>query len=554
MNIMKATKRFLWRTALLCFFAGMYSGDLLYAIPFSRATFEFSSPSSKLVLGDYAGGHRCEPYDSYFKATSANACHNAPDRYIVGWDQESIVAGFEKYNVKSYSWTTSLGGGLIAVVHHCESDSSSSSSTSSSSSSSSSDSSDEWEWSASKLITRDLLLTTSEAAKRASCDAKKALSTANTASQTATVALNSAGAAQNTANTALTKANAAQTTANTALVTANVAKAEADKALKELAELGIQDNGPIIITTSPYTLSYDLQLSYDNLLIVNKTTTIDGNGHRISFARNSSNIFQLASGVAATLTNVVLHDFDDAALKFNDGASIVYGAKTTIELPTDVTMMTDWVCTGDVIINGNGSALDFAGHTISVGSANEATPVTVVFENITLNNIEAASIVAARSNCTVILRNALLNLDVMTWPKGTLQIEGDVVLSGQGIFTFSANQQLVITSSSSLTIDANNSFVYAPSEGSRYLISMAGPTAALVLNGCFFYAPAPGIELVLGTLVVKANNNLYNPNAQSLEEAITFGDDIAANDLSIDIQPGASINLIEGKLDYRNSN
>ncbi len=70
----------------------------------NAATFEFSSPSSKLVLGDYNGGGT--QAQGYFKNTAMSK--------LIGFDQQSIVRGNSQANTFSNAWTFSVGTGMVA--------------------------------------------------------------------------------------------------------------------------------------------------------------------------------------------------------------------------------------------------------------------------------------------------------------------------------------------------------------------------------------------------------------------------------------------------------
>ncbi|MBM3887429.1 hypothetical protein FJ364_05870, partial [Candidatus Dependentiae bacterium] len=71
----------------------------------SAATFEFSSPSSKLVLGDYNAG--ASQVQGYFKNTAWSK--------LIGFDQQSIVRGNSQANTFSNAWTFSIGTGTVAA-------------------------------------------------------------------------------------------------------------------------------------------------------------------------------------------------------------------------------------------------------------------------------------------------------------------------------------------------------------------------------------------------------------------------------------------------------
>jgi hypothetical protein len=58
--------------------------------------------------------------------------------------------------------------------------------------------------------------------------------------------------------------------------------------------------------------------------------------------------------------------------------------------------------------------------------------------------------------------------------------------------------------------------------------------------------------------VVNGKNDLINSSNigihASLSKGFSLGDGVAADDLTIQVQPGGSLNLLNGTLDYRNVN
>lgn len=314
----------------------------------------------------------------------------------------------------------------------------------------------------------------------------------------------------------------------------------------------------IEINQSSYEHSADTSISNDKVLKFKavggaRTINFDGKGHRIMFARGKTETMQLEPNVNAIMRNVVLNGFDDNSVKQASGARLTFGDGAVVELGTDAVMKRDWECAGRVTIRGFGSTLDLSAYVITVKKDTNGQAGKLIFEDIVLAGVETKSFSLAGEEDSITLRDARINMAKATiFARGALRVEHNVTIGGQQIFKFTANNPLTIASNSVLTIDAGAVFAYAPTKKSRTLLVMEDAMAQLVLNGCYFYAPAPGIQLCRGMLVVKSNNNLYNPGAKSLSEAITLGNGTLANNLFIDIHPGASLNVIEGKIDYRN--
>ena len=77
----------------------------------------------------------------------------------------------------------------------------------------------------------------------------------------------------------------------------------------------------------------------------------------------------------------------------------------------------------------------------------------------------------------------------------------------------------------------------------------------LILNNCNLYVPVAGLNLIKGTLLLNNKIMLYNYGGSGAGDSLKFGDGTnAANDLQIEVYPGASINIIAGTIDYSNIN
>ena len=59
-------------------------------------------------------------------------------------------------------------------------------------------------------------------------------------------------------------------------------------------------------------------------------------------------------------------------------------------------------------------------------------------------------------------------------------------------------------------------------------------------------------QLTQGYLLVNGNAYLSSEQNSNLDQGITFGDDCLQDDFYCEIEKGATLNLIEGSLKYRN--
>jgi hypothetical protein len=83
---------------------------------------------------------------------------------------------------------------------------------------------------------------------------------------------------------------------------------------------------------------------------------------------------------------------------------------------------------------------------------------------------------------------------------------------------------------------------------------MVDQSSRLFIDGCTLSSTTTGMRLTRGTLIADHKNFLDNAGATSISEGFAFGDGNPDHDLSIEVKPGGSLNLIAGQWDYQNSN
>jgi hypothetical protein len=310
---------------------------------------------------------------------------------------------------------------------------------------------------------------------------------------------------------------------------------------------------PLIVTTPVYVMNSDVYLSDDHVMLVQSgagACTIDGVDHTISFANALTNLMQIDPNVAVTLTNVVLKNYSEAAVQLGSGSSITFGANVRVELDSDQTAALDWVFAGDnTMLVGNGNLLTLGAGSISVQPNSSLRLQTIGIEGLKNSNLSCAN-----GSASMLLEGATLYLtNNMSFGAGSLGILQDVRITGSNTLTYQSDQPLTVYPASRLSLDGIG-FVYQPPTANRDLLMLTDQSSILAIDGCSLSSSTTGMRLTNGTLVVDDNNDLFNFGASSLSEGFGFGDGNPDDDLNIQIKPGASLNLINGMIDYANVN
>ncbi len=304
-----------------------------------------------------------------------------------------------------------------------------------------------------------------------------------------------------------------------------------------------------IINTSPYQLTKDLYLDSTNILTVSVSGEIDGGGHSIYFARGQANVFSINNGVSTILKNVVLRDFDDTAIQLTGSASITFGDGSIIELADSSRLNRHWTFAGDSKIIGFGNKLNFSYFNLGILQPGTLTLRDIIIDNLKHNNMRCVG-----GNASIVLNDCqLIMANNFSFTTGTLQFEHEVKITGSNVLSYESVGQSIINSQSRLFLDMGVTFSYAPSVAQKNLLAFTDATSQLYCNGCTLKTTTTGMQLAKGTLIVDHKNTFYNDNAASLSEALIIGNGVSSDDLTVEVKPGGSLEMLTGIMVYANT-
>lgn len=252
-----------------------------------------------------------------------------------------------------------------------------------------------------------------------------------------------------------------------------------------------------------------------------KAMSLDGNYHEVKFSKKSSS-FTLDANVQATLSNIILTDFNTASISYGDSnATITYSDNVKIKLLESTT-----INSGDNAWNFTGnSTLDLNGQILTVSKASGLTingaSKTLYIKNGTLKTTLSNAVACLSGTSRISLENVSLIITDsagFTFATGYLDILDQVTISSTqstttalGTFTFSSGGNLTIASDSKLTIQPTVKFSYQAnpttnsdtySQSKRHII-FSSPSSTLLLDGCMLESTTTAIAFDSGTISVK---------------------------------------------------
>ena len=275
---------------------------------------------------------------------------------------------------------------------------------------------------------------------------------------------------------------------------------------------------------------------------------IDGAQFSLIFARNpAAPVFTIDDDMGVTFTKISLKNFpvDSGSITLGSNAKIGLGDQTTVELGDSATLTTTWYCTGRTMIYGNGKVLTLG----TDGNIVLRPGASVLFDNITLNNVHGYNVKCMDNRCTITFGTVLWQQDAnYSFTQGKFYVRDRLDLLGTSTFQYATALTSTIASLGELLVNRGMTFKYNPPVAKKSLLQMQDAEAALTLNSSSLAVTTTGMRLTKGTLQVRGKSTLQNQGALSNSQAIIFGDGNTAHDLTIKIDPSAVLDVQSGIL------
>jgi len=217
----------------------------------------------------------------------------------------------------------------------------------------------------------------------------------------------------------------------------------------------------------------------------------------------------------------------------------------------DMRLTSIWTVSGVCTVFGNGES------TLSLnptGTIVVERGSTLSLKDIAIKGLKAEQIYCKDNSGKIICDNVTWVQDSgYTFSKGAFDVLNNLIMDGGNKrFVFKSNRPFTIKAGADMACEQGFEFAYQPSSVSRTLFNFEDSTATLRLNAATLSSTATGLQLTKGKLVIE--DTCYLQSAATYKaEGIVFGDGTsAANNVTIDILPEATLNLASGYLDYKN--
>lgn len=300
--------------------------------------------------------------------------------------------------------------------------------------------------------------------------------------------------------------------------------------------------GPIILTDSTAELTWDAIGLITVSPVLNGGTMILNKNLKLG-----PNIVLDGPGVVNFGSSVMSLDMRGASWGL---PLTLQGDQGGIKLISNMILSNIWTCTGNIKIDGQYHSFDLG----NTGMITVTSGCTLTLKNITLKNIAGANIYCVDDTARVILENVDVEfIGDSAFNFGSLEIFKKNKFKGGYSFSYTSSQAITIGSQSSLALDTDTTFNYAPVNNAINQFIFTDKTSKLIFNNASFVVNAVGIDFVKGMLEVYGVSSLSALGFGGFNQGITLGDGSSgSNDTILLISNGAQLVIKAGSLNYNN--
>ena len=221
-----------------------------------------------------------------------------------------------------------------------------------------------------------------------------------------------------------------------------------------------------------------------------------------------------------------------------------------VALRSNLALNAQWTFSGNATIYGTNNVIIMGkGGSIKVERGSHLN-----LKDLTIKGLGPSSLWCADNAASISLDNVWFDQDAdYTFSRGSFDINDMCVLSGQDkVFNYSSAMPSLIKSRATLCLDRDFTFAYAPPIASSTLFGLQDESSKLILEEATLYSTATGLQLTKGCLEIQDHCYLAS-EALTKSNGIILGDGVSsANDIMLDIHPGANIELFSGYVVYKN--
>jgi hypothetical protein len=215
-----------------------------------------------------------------------------------------------------------------------------------------------------------------------------------------------------------------------------------------------------------------------------------------------------------------------------------------LNMSDNTTLTTTWTIQGLVTIDGNGNAFNL----VNGGKLVIASGAHLTLRNMRVNLIGQGDIICVDNTSKVTLDDIhwVQNED-FTFYTGALEFKNSVIMSGQRhVFTYKSTQESFIDYDSTLELDYQFTFSYAPINSAETLLQCQDFSSRLSFNYATLYITS-GLTVLKGKMIITGDSVIY-----ALGNGLTLGDQTSGNDTQLIFNGASRLTFEQGSFAYKN--
>lgn len=300
------------------------------------------------------------------------------------------------------------------------------------------------------------------------------------------------------------------------------------------------------------TFTYNLNLAPNHKMHITNFVSLYGNGCTITLPSPASGVIVLDDNAYLTLRSTKIENFSDAQILRGTNSTLRFGSGAIVSLGGDQTLTKPWLCDANPTINGNGATLTLGdGGLITVGSTTPGSRLTI--RNLTIANVLQSNLICDAKS-SIVFENVTLSIPfIYRFPAGSFAVSSLFKCDGPGIFVYESIEASTIQSQSEWLLSPGITLSYAPTNTFDNRIYFTDSTSKLHLDSATLVATYTGLNLNTGTLVLSGHN--YANVSTVIDDdgvPLSFGTGEVSKNLYVSVNPGGSLDMVRGFLDYRN--
>lgn len=269
---------------------------------------------------------------------------------------------------------------------------------------------------------------------------------------------------------------------------------------------------------------------------LNYDFTVRGRSNYYRFTCAHEPLIFISDDVHVVYEDLLFSEFSAEYLSLGSNASLIFGDKTTVQLFRSEELNYTWTFRGNAILRGGGSILTLGSHGNIVLDGEGST---LLIDGLTLKGVTDNNVRCLKGSSKIIFKDVKwVQSGDFTFDTGAFDLLGDLTMASPYTFSYTTTQKSTILSDSTLTLMRGMTFNYQPAvttgASAKSLLYLQDFSSTLVLNEVTLSAPAPGIQLTNGRLILSKRNILKNDGAQSKSDGFVWGDGDADHNLTIE--------------------